>query len=132
MDVKLRKLGVISTGMMNYDFERHAGHFLVRIEGKLSENEFSELLLQEIEDEVLEDELQNFLIDLSQVEFIDSGGINVLLAMLTRSRISGGETVLAKVNDQVGKVLLITKLQSIFTVFDSAKEASNHFEIMAK
>lgn len=117
---------------MNYDFERHAGHFLVRIEGKLSENEFSELLLQEIEDEVLEDELQNFLIDLSQVEFIDSGGINVLLAMLTRSRISGGETVLAKVNDQVGKVLLITKLQSIFTVFDSAKEASNHFEIMAK
>ena len=117
---------------MNYDFEKHADYFLVRIEGKLTENEFSELLLEDIEDEVSEDELQNFLLDLSQVEFIDSGGINVLLAMLTRSRISGGETVLAAVNEQVGKVLLITKLQSIFTVYETAKEASEHFKVMVK
>lgn len=58
------------------------------------------------------------VVDMTGVEFCDSTGMNVLLAALRRVRERGGELVLAAPRPAVRKILQVTGLESVFTVFD--------------
>jgi anti-sigma B factor antagonist len=58
------------------------------------------------------------VVDMAGVEFCDSTGMNVLLAALRRVRERGGELVLAAPRPAVRKILQVTGLESVFTVFD--------------
>ncbi len=77
------------------------------------------------------DELENwisdgnrqFIIDCAAIELINSGGLSILLTMLTKARNAGGDLYLANISSQVSKLLIITKLYAIFAVFDTVEEA---------
>lgn len=60
---------------------------------------------------------------ISDVRYINSSGIGVLITILTKFRNKGGEVVLVKPSDHVKKLLVITKLNAIFTVVEGEKEA---------
>ena len=62
-------------------------------------------------------------IDLSEVRYMNSSGIGVLITILTKFRNKGGEVVLIKPSDQIRKLLVITKLNAIFTIVESEEEA---------
>lgn len=62
-------------------------------------------------------------IDLAEVRYMNSSGIGVLITVLTKFRNKGGEVVLVKPSEQIKKLLLITKLSSIFNIADSDEEA---------
>ncbi len=63
------------------------------------------------------------VVDLSDVEFCDSTGVNALLAALRDSRGKGGSLCLVSPQAAVRKVLGITGLDRVFTVRDSVEEA---------
>ena len=50
---------------------------------------------------------------------MNSMGLRFVLALLTKTRNKGGDTVLIEASDQVNKLLIMTKLQSIFHVFEN-------------
>jgi anti-sigma B factor antagonist len=54
---------------------------------------------------------------------MNSSGLGVLITVLTKLRNKGGEVVLLNPSEQVKKLLLITKLNNIFNIFDSKEEA---------
>ena len=56
------------------------------------------------------------VINLKSVEFVDSSGLGILISMLTKFRNRGGEVYLTNISEQVQKLLIITKLNSIFEV----------------
>ncbi len=58
------------------------------------------------------------VVDMSQVEFCDSTGMNVLLAAHRRAREGGGDLQLAGPRPAVRKVLQLTGLETVFTVLD--------------
>ena len=58
------------------------------------------------------------IVDMSQVDFCDSTGINVLLAAHRQTRERGGELQLAGPGSATRKVLQVTGLESVFTVLD--------------
>jgi anti-sigma B factor antagonist len=62
------------------------------------------------------------VINLSGVDYVDSGGVGVLVALFTTARNAGGEVKLACGNDRVTHVLKITKLLPILGMH--ADEAS--------
>jgi len=62
-------------------------------------------------------------IDISEVRYINSSGIGVLITSLTKFRNKGGEVVLIKPSESVEKLLVITKLNTIFTIYRSKEEA---------
>jgi anti-sigma B factor antagonist len=64
-------------------------------------------------------------IDLSNVRFINSSGIGVLVSLLTKFRNRGGEMVLINPSEHIRKLLIITKLNAIFTVADDDAQAAN-------
>lgn len=55
-------------------------------------------------------------VDLSAVRFINSSGIGVLVSLLTKFRNKGGEMILINPSEHIRKLLIITKLNAIFTI----------------
>ncbi len=63
------------------------------------------------------------LIDISNVRYMNSSGIGVLITVMTKFRNVGGDILLVNPSEHVKKLLLITKLNNIFNIYDSLEEA---------
>lgn len=92
-------------------------HYLF-IQGDLIGDEMGPKLVEVVSDAV-EEGAKNFVVDLSEVRYISSSGIGLLITMLTKMRNRDGEVYLTAPSEHVKKLLIITKLNNIFTVFDS-------------
>ncbi len=66
---------------------------------------------------------QHLLIDMSQVVFMDSSGFGTLLSAIKVLRPAGGTLALAGCNDAVTRMLEITRLNTLFHVYPTRKEA---------
>jgi len=71
----------------------------------------------------INDDISKCVIDISNVRYINSSGIGVLITLLTKFRNKEGEVVLVKPSKTVEKLLLITKLSSIFQITENIDEA---------
>jgi anti-sigma B factor antagonist len=65
---------------------------------------------------------QRIAIDLTDVDFMDSTGLGVLIGALKRLRESDGSLVLAGIKPAVSRVFEITGLDRIFTIHGSLAE----------
>ncbi|MEM9896542.1 MAG: STAS domain-containing protein [Bacteroidota bacterium] len=79
--------------------------------------------LVEVVNEALETGIKNCLLDISKVRYINSSGIGVLITLLTKLRNNEGELFLINPSEHVSKLLIMTKLQAIFTIAGSKAEA---------
>lgn len=95
-------------------------HYLM-IEGDLIGDEVGPKLVEVVSD-AIQERAKNFVIDLSEVRYISSSGIGLLITMLTKMRNAGGEVLLTSPSEHVKKLLIITKLNNIFTVYDSVDD----------
>lgn len=98
-------------------------HYLF-IKGDLIGDETGPKLVEVVSDAIL-DGAKTFVVDLSEVRYISSSGIGLLITMLTKMRNVGGEVYLTSPSEHVKKLLIITKLNNIFTVFDSVDAFRN-------
>ena len=70
----------------------------------------------------------NVVMNLREVNFIDSGGLGTLVSLYTSARNSGGAVKLANLSQRVGDLLQVTKLLTIFEVFDNEEAAAKSFK----
>lgn len=63
------------------------------------------------------------VLDLGAVDFIDSAGLGVLIALLKRVSERGGDVRLARLQKQARIVFEITRAHTIFDIFDSVETA---------
>ena len=67
------------------------------------------------------------ILDLSQLDHIDSTGIGIVVACSGKLRQSGGELRLAGARGLVAEVLKLTNVNSIVSMFDTADAAAQNF-----
>ena len=67
------------------------------------------------------------ILNLAQVTYIDSGGLGTLVALYTTARNAGGAIKLAHLTPRVGDLLQVTKLLTVFEVYNSEEEAVESF-----
>ena len=67
------------------------------------------------------------VLNLAQVNYVDSSGVGTLVSLYTTARGAGGNIKLAGLGTRVKDVLQITKLGTIFEVFDAAENAAASF-----
>ena len=72
--------------------------------------------------QVERDGVHHVVVDLTQVGFIDSVGLGVLIGALRRARAGGGTLVLAGPNARIRRILDITGLSSAFAVAQDVEE----------
>jgi anti-sigma B factor antagonist len=67
------------------------------------------------------------VLNLGGINYIDSGGLGTLVALYTTARSAGGAIKLAALTQRVGDLLQVTKLLTVFEVYDSVEEAVQSF-----
>lgn len=63
------------------------------------------------------------VLDLTDVEFMDSSGLGVLVGAHKEAAAVGGQLILAAPHPRVAKILRITKLHKVFTIHPTVDDA---------
>lgn len=107
---------------MKYEKEVVENILLLKLSGDLiGENNGPGLV--EVLNEHINKGIHKCIIDISEIRYMNSSGIGVLITILTKLRNKGGEVALLKPSEQVKKLLVITKLNNIFSIYDSKEDA---------
>ena len=67
------------------------------------------------------------MLNLGGISYIDSGGLGTLVALYTTAQNAGGSVKLANLTQRVGDLLQVTKLLTVFEVYDSEEKALESF-----
>jgi anti-sigma B factor antagonist len=112
---------------MNFGQEIKSNTLTLRISGDLIGEEKDSRLFETI-NEAVGHKLLVCIIDISEVRYINSSGIGLLITILTKFRNKGGEVFLMNPSEAVKKLLVITKLNAIFQIVKSEEEALNYLK----
>lgn len=107
---------------MNFEHEIKSDKLIIRISGDLI-GEDSGTQLVSIASQAIAQGVPVGVIDIAHLRYVNSAGIGVLITILTKFRNKGGEVFLMNPSESVRKLLIITKLNSIFQVIASVDEA---------
>ena len=107
---------------MNFSQEIKESVLTLRIAGDLIGEDSGTQLVGAVNDAVSHKVL-TCIVDISELRYINSSGIGVLITILTKFRNKGGEVYLMNPSESVKKLLVITKLNAIFQVIKSEDEA---------
>ncbi len=72
-------------------------------------------------------ETKHIVLNLSRVTYIDSGGLGTLVGLYTSARNAGGAIKLANLTQRVGDLLQVTKLLTVFDVYEGEDKAVQAF-----
>jgi anti-sigma B factor antagonist len=107
---------------MKYNSKVSDNILVIQLQGDLIGEENGLELVDHINDKINQN-VKLCAIDLSEVRYMNSSGIGVLITLLTKFRNKGGEVVLINPSEQIKKLLIITKLNAIFNIVTSEQEA---------
>jgi anti-sigma B factor antagonist len=110
---------------MNFTQEIKGDTLTLRISGDLIGEDSGTQLVGVVNDAMSQKAL-TCIIDISELRYINSSGIGVLITILTKLRNKGGEVYLMNPSEGVKKLLVITKLNAIFQVVKSEHEVISH------
>ncbi len=107
----------------SFDINHEDNIIIVSINGRMLDNTQTEELLNAVQNELKEDQ-NKIVLNLDQLDYINSSGLNCFINILTKARNMGGEVVVINVPEKIKKLLLISKLNTVFTIKDSIEEAN--------
>ena len=103
--------------------ERHVGDVtILDMDGKITIGEGSVALRTAIR-RLLEEGKKKILLNLAKVGYIDSSGIGELVSSYTAINKESGELKLLNLTQKLQDLLTITKLLTVFDVYESEQEA---------
>jgi anti-sigma B factor antagonist len=94
--------------------------------GRIVLGEESSLLREEVKKAVT-DGAKKIVLNLGEVNYIDSSGLGTLVALHTTAQTAGGTIKLANLTKRVGDLLQVTKLLTVFDVHNSEYDALESF-----
>lgn len=100
---------------------------VVDINGKITLGEGNVVLRDTIRNLLAKGE-KRILLNLGDVSYIDSSGIGELVSSFTTTTNQGGQLKLLNLTKKVHDLLQITKLLTVFEVFNSETEAIGSFK----
>ena len=111
---------------MNIEVRKSDDVVIVDFKGRLAVGVGDEVLPQII-DEILDEGFKKILLNLSEMDYIDSNGLGELVQSLKRSKSQGASLRLLKPQDRVAKTLRLTNLLPMFTVYETEADALSAF-----
>ena len=111
---------------MNYSVSEKDGIVVISLTGKImggpEATEINEKFHQLIDEKKL-----HIVIDLHNVEWMNSSGLGILIGAVTLLRNNQGKLLLINVSDRIQNLLKITKLSGIFETSESLEAAISSF-----
>jgi len=105
------------------------GILVIACSGRIVFGEESSLLRDEVKKAIQDN--KRIVLNLGEVNYIDSGGLGTLVALHTTAHNAGATIKLASLTKRVGDLLQVTKLLTVFDVQNSEKDALEAFRRVA-
>src|SRR5271157_5757255 len=104
-----------------------SGVTVLQLIGRVTLGEESNQLRTKLKD-ILSQGKTQLVLDLAEITYIDSAGLGTLVAGYTSAQNQGANLKLANLTKRFREQLHITKLVTVFDVYDSVDEAVKSFE----
>ena len=101
------------------------GVLVVNCSGRIVFGEESSLLRETVKEAISGN--NRVVLNLGEVNYIDSGGLGTLVALRTTAQNAGGTIKLVNLTKRVNDLLQVTKLLTVFDVYNSEAEAIDSF-----
>lgn len=98
---------------------------VIRCSGRITARDEARALLLEVEKHT--PETKNFVLQLEEVSFLDSGGLGTMVRLVGTLRAARGDLKLCQLSPFLKNVFETTKLSGVFRVYESEKEAIDAF-----
>ena len=98
------------------------GIVILELSGKIIGGPDATLFNDKLHD-LIESGKNKVIADLSQVDWMNSSGLGILISALTTIRNSGGDLKIANAPEKIKNLLTITKLVNVFPIYDTIEEA---------
>lgn len=102
------------------------GVTVLDLRGQIKLGEGTEALRQRVKD-LVEKGHSRVILNLAEVDYIDSVGLSTLVASYTSARKHGGDLKLLHLTRRVRGVLQITRLSTVFEAYNTLAEARQSF-----
>jgi anti-sigma B factor antagonist len=115
-----KKHGIVTMMKINDKIVEDMG--VLSLEGKLSGIDCAGIIQEKIQ-ALSKKKIKNFILDMSQVNWIDSTGLGELIASLSSTKKKGGNLVLTDIPGPVQSLLEMTNLMQIFDTYLDVEKA---------
>ena len=86
---------------------------IISISGNMLGETDSTPILSEVQD-FIDQGGRNVILNLAGLKYVNSMGLGTMLTILTKARNAGGELILSNIPEMMSKLLITTKLNTIF------------------
>jgi anti-anti-sigma factor len=108
---------------LHFFISNEAAITVVKIQGRI----LSDLDLEQLKEKLEQVSSSQYVFDLSELTNTNSSGIAFMIRTMTKARINGGDVVLSNPNPGIQKLIDISKLYEVFSIYGTTEEAVNHF-----
>lgn len=108
--------------IFSYKSEKQNSIILFHLMGELIDRNQAIHMMAEVET-AINDQNNKVVLNLENLKYLNSSGLNILINILTKTRKAGGDVAICCVNKKISELLLITKLNHVFNVCDNQDAA---------
>jgi len=102
---------------------------VIDISGEIRRSDITDITLHQIVKNQLDDGQRNILLNLADVEFIDSFGVGEILASYISTQNLGGKLKLTRISKKLFVVFQVTMLTKVLEIFDDEEAALESFSL---
>lgn len=106
----------------SFEIEKETEFIHVSLIGNLMSKDQTEKLFSEI-DFYFNEGIKKIIVDLTEMKYMNSTGLSILINLFTQTRNKGGELVITNIPEKINNLLVITKLNSIFNIENTVEDA---------
>ena len=106
--------------------KEHEGVTILDMKGRITVGPEATALREAVAAAVTDD-IRKLVLNLAQVDFIDSTGLGAVVMCSTTMRKAGGTVKLLNLNRRNIELLVMTKLATVFEIFTDEQDAVNSF-----
>ena len=108
---------------MNMRAEIRAGKGVITVRGPLNAAGVDSFREQMHRWMAANEAVRQIVLDAGEMDYMDSAGLGVLIALLKRATEHGGDIRIARLSNKTRMVFEITRAYKIFEIFDTVEEA---------
>jgi len=106
-------------------YEVQGNKLIVTLNGEL-DHHTAKSIRTELDQVVLKKRIENLIFDMSQLRFMDSSGIGLILARYKNILNIGGKVAVVNVSSRVDKIFMMSGLYRVITKYENTSIALKH------
>ena len=109
---------------MNLDYEIVGNTLIVKLKGEL-DHHVAEKIRADLDDSIVKNRCRNLIFNLSDMRFMDSSGIGVIIGRYKKISQFGGKVAVVQVSEKVDKIFNLAGLYRIINKYKTQNDALN-------